>query len=65
MGVREKRSGDSGVRMPIEKMERISGNEAAKVQAFPDGIAANSEYLENNFSSRELGREDRQAYRRL
>jgi hypothetical protein len=66
MSVREKSRGDSGVRMSIEKIARISRNEAeAKLQAFSDGIAANSAYVENSFSSRELGREDRQAYRRL
>jgi hypothetical protein len=52
--------------MSIAKIAWISGNEAeAKVQAFSDGIAANSEYIENSFSSRELGRKDRQAYRCL
>jgi hypothetical protein len=46
MSVREKSRGDSGVRMSIEKIARISGNEAeAKLQAFSDGIAANSAYV--------------------
>jgi hypothetical protein len=46
MSVREKSSGDSGVRMSIEKIERISGNEAdAKVEAFSHGIAANCNTL--------------------
>ena len=54
------------MRMSIKEIARISGNQAeAKVQVFSDGIAANSEYVANSFSSRELGREDRQAYLRL
>lgn len=42
MSVREKSSGDSGMRISIQKIEWINGNEAeAKVEAFSDGIAAN------------------------
>jgi hypothetical protein len=40
MSVREKSSGDSGVRLSIARIARISGNEAeAKLQAFSDGTA--------------------------
>ncbi|HEY1424434.1 MAG TPA: hypothetical protein VGF20_13335 [Candidatus Acidoferrum sp.] len=41
-GIREKKTGDHGMRMTVTSIQWITGSEAeAKVEAFSDGIAAN------------------------